>query len=267
VVHVGKSRWDQVAREPKPSWYLDPLVAEQKRVAHQQLIRKWAAGSTVRSVLKTDLFEEAFGADRLLFDLFPNGCAVIGIDLSLPTVNRAMRKCALQQAYFLVSDVRALALQSNLVDLIVSNSTLDHFDSEAEFQVALSELVRILRPGGLLIITLDNPLNPFYRLLRGVCRLRYAPFPLGYTTSLSGLARTLEKLGLEVVAKGTLIHNPRLISTMAFLGLRRLLGRHADRPIRGLLKLFARLERLPTRAITACFVAACARKPESKMST
>jgi SAM-dependent methyltransferase len=214
-------------------------------------------------VLKTDLFEEAYGEDQILFDLFPDAYATIGIDLSCATVRRARANCPLTRAYFLNSDVRNLALRTNLVDLIVSNSTLDHFDSRAEFRAALDELARVVRPGGLLIVTVDNPVNPLYLLLRWLSRHRWVPFPLGYTTSQSGLVQNLKELGLEVTATATLIHNPRLISTLLFLVLRRLLGRQADRPIGALLKLFAGLERLPTRGLTACFVCACARKPES----
>jgi hypothetical protein len=71
----------------------------------------------------------------------------------------------------------------------------------------------------------------------------------------------LQQVGLELVATGVLIHNPRLISTLLFLGLRRLLGRRADPVIQALLRFFALPGRLSTRGFTACFVAACARKP------
>jgi hypothetical protein len=58
-----------------------------------------------------------------------------------------------------------------------------------------------------------------------------------------------------------LIHNPRLISTLLFLVLRRLLGRHADLPIGALLRLFHAFRGWPASEVTACFVAACASKP------
>jgi hypothetical protein len=83
---------------------------------------------------------------------------------------------------------------------------------------------------------------------------------LGYTVPLSGLGRRLKEAGLEVIATGALIHNPRVISTALFLALRRILGRRADAPVRGLLSAFAAVGRLPTRRFTACFVAVCARK-------
>src|SRR4029434_1314077 len=49
-------------------------------------------------------------------------------------------------------------------DVIVSNSTLDHFGSWAELGASLHELHRVLKTRGLLIITLDNRANPIVAL-------------------------------------------------------------------------------------------------------
>jgi len=78
---------------------------------------------------------------------------------------------------------------------------------------------------------------------------------------LAGLVRKLEAAGLEIADTDYLIHNPRVLSTLAFLTLRKIFGRSASRPIRWLLGAFAVLDRLPTRGLTSCFVAVCARKP------
>lgn len=254
-------RWENLGERPHPSWYLDPLVAAQKKLANQNLIRNWNDGRSVTAVLKTDLFEEAHGDDHILFDLFPKIRRLIGIDIAEATVRRARRRDAATEAVLVVTDVRQLALADRTVDLVVSNSTLDHFDTASEFYQAVGELTRVMRPGGTLVITVDNPRNPLYLLLRWISRRGWVPFPMGYSPTSGGLVRCLESEGLEVTATGTVIHNPRLISTALFLLLRRLLRRHADMPIRLLLRLFALGERLPTRWITACFVAACARKP------
>jgi SAM-dependent methyltransferase len=184
------------------------------------------------------------------------------MDWAATTVCRAETKCPAASVQLLVGDVRSLPLRPGSLDLIFSNSTLDHFESAEEFRTAVEELARVLRPGGRLVITLDNLSNPLYLPLRWACKLRRMPFRLGYTTSQTGLVDALEEAGLEVIARGTLIHNPRGISTLLFLALRRLMGAHADVPIRALLEVFARLEHLPTRRLTACFVSACARKPE-----
>jgi len=249
--------------ERPPRWYLDPVVARQKRDLHQCLIRRWSAGRRPERVLKTDLFEESHGGDDLLFDLFETAPFLAGLDVCSETVALASRRCQDPQAGFFQGDVRNLPLACGSFDLIVSTSTLDHFEAAAEFERALAELARVLRPGGSLIVTVDNPWNPTYWPLRWLSGRRGAPFRLGYTPSLARLAGLCRSAGLEVEARDALIHNPRVASTALFLLLRRLLGKKADAPIGWSLALWETLDRLPTRFLTACFVAVCARKPQS----
>jgi SAM-dependent methyltransferase len=146
-------------------------------------------------------------------------------------------------------------------DVVISPSTLDHFDNRQEFLSALQELERLVRPGGVLVITLDNPANPLYHVLRWASKSKVTGYPLGYTQTASGLEKDLRALRLEVFGRDWLLHNPRGISTLIFLAIRRALGRHADGVIRGLLGVFSLLGRLPTRSVTGCFLAVLARKP------
>ncbi len=254
------SSWESVGRGPHPSGYLDPLAARQKREAHLQLVRRWLRGGNPQSVLKTDLFEEAFGEDRVLLDLAPGARLIVGIDIAATTVAAAAKHCPVAGVSFLVSDLRALALRTDSFELVFSNSSLDHFETQEDLLAALQEVVRVVRPSGLLMITLDNPWNPLYPLLRWATRLWRAPYFLGCTASRQQLNAWLSDLGMEVVEKGWLIHNPRLLSTLMFLGLRKIMGRAADGPIRALLRLFELLGHLPTVPLTACFSAVCARK-------
>jgi SAM-dependent methyltransferase len=244
-----------------PSWYLDPLVADQKRCAHVELLTICAGGSSPRVFLKTDLFEEAYGDDALFPSVAPYAGLRLGIDISVPTVQAAAARHTDHAVSLLSADVRCLPFRSGSVGLILSNSTLDHFQTTAELRAALAELARVLEPGGRIIVTLDNPWNPLYWLLRVMSRVRATPFSLGCTLSAPKLVETLKDCGLEIERTGTLLHNPRVVSTILFLALRRCLGERADAPVRGLLRIFALGERLPTRWLTACFVTACARKP------
>ena len=248
--------WDDLAADQRGSWYLDPLVAEQKREVNLNLFQKWTDKTAAATILKTDLFEEANGEDEILSGLSDSAC-MIGMDIAPNMVLRAKRLSGAVNALFLATDVREIALATGSVDVIFSNSTLDHFSSREDFQTALEELCRVLRPGGTIIVTLDNIHNPLYHILRWLGHRGVAPFKMGYTTSLSGLVASLEEFGIAVTATDYHIHNPRLISTAIFLVARRTLGRFADGPIRGLLRVFGLLDRLPTRAYTACFIAAC----------
>jgi SAM-dependent methyltransferase len=258
------SPWDDIARQPNPSGYLDPLVARQKRAAHLDLLHRWSGHDAPERVLKTDLFEEAFGEDTVLFNALPGARLTVGIDVAAFTVAQACGRAPAAAYAFLAADARGLPFQSGAFDLILSNSTLDHFETRAELRAALAELARVVRPGGTLVITLDNPWNPLYHLLRAAMRLKSAPYGLGQTASRAQLSVWLAECGLEVVAHDWLIHNPRLLSTLLFMGLRKAFGRAADAPVGLLLKLFALFGRLPTRPLTACFVAIRACKPEDR---
>ncbi len=223
-----------------------------------ELVAKWADKSAGRLV-KTDLFEEANGADQLLFDLGRDCDLAIGFDSDLKIVALAsLRSPDSQGICFLGGDARALPLQTGCIDVVVSSSTLDHFQEKRDFAVALRELARILRPGGVLILTLDNPLNPLYWPLRW---LSFAgPFRLGYTPSPGALRKQLDLAGLEVIGSASLLHNPRVLSTLLFLAVRRILGPRGDAVIRGLLRCFALLGGLPTQRFTCCFYGVGARK-------
>jgi SAM-dependent methyltransferase len=180
------------------------------------------------------------------------------MDLAPGTVRKARLRARRPVPQFLAADARGLPLRTASLDLVLSTSTLDHFDSRREFVAAISEIARVLRPGGRLVLTIDNPSNPLYWPLRWLGRTRWVPFPFGYSPSGPRLREMLADAGLEVIACETLIHNPRIVSTVLFLALRRLLHSRADRAIRGLLAAFEVLERLPTRGLTACFLATCA---------
>jgi SAM-dependent methyltransferase len=258
-----RTRWEDLGERPEPSWYLDRLTAQQKRDVHLRLLSRWTAGLAVERLLKTDLFEEAFGEDRLLPELFPDAPLVCGVDAAFSTVRAAARRFRRLAGRVTVTDVRQCGLKSKAFDLVLSTSTLDHFERREEFLASLREIGRLLRPGGLLILTLDNPSNPLYHPLKWISRTSIGPFRLGYSPSMSALRADLAEAGLRVEAEDWLVHNPRLFSTALFLVLRRLLGSGADAPIAALLRAFERLGQLPTRRWTACFQAVAARKPEA----
>jgi SAM-dependent methyltransferase len=257
---VEREGWEELGARAAPSWYLDPVAARQKRDVHLELIRRRTARVPVTRVLKTDLFEDAFGSDCLLDTLFLDVPVVCGMDGAWNTARAASRRLAGRRLCAVVTDVRRLGFSTGAFDVVVSPSTLDHFDRREDYLFALAELSRVVRPGGILILTMDNPWNPLYPPLRWASRRRLSPFPLGYSPSVTRLEQDLRAVGLVPEARDWLLHNPRGLSTALFLALRRVLGRRADAPVGALLAAFALLGRAPTRALTACFHAVTARR-------
>jgi SAM-dependent methyltransferase len=124
-------------------------------LVNRSLLDGWLP-ELVDSVLKTDLFDEIAG-EGLVGSLAARAGRVVGIDVSPWVVRKAVsRNPGLEGV---VADVHALPFEPTSFDLVVSNSTLDHFESRDEIDHALDELARVLRPGGTLVVTLDNAAN------------------------------------------------------------------------------------------------------------
>lgn len=229
--------------------YADELNA---RLAEAWLVK----GPRPHRLLKTDLFDEAVGSGlypclRKLAD------EVHGIDVSEAVVDAAADRYpgfAVERA-----DVRDLPFPDATFDAIVSCSTLDHFDDVRDLDRALGELVRVLAPGGRLLVTLDNASNPLVALRNAIpwtwlSRARLVPCYVGATLNADGLERGLRAHGLTIERTGTLMHVPRV----AVLGLGTVAAirpSHLDLLLSG-----ERLGRLGTRRVTGQFVATLAVK-------
>ena len=125
---------------------------------HSVLVQRWLVPAAGAAVLKTDLFDEAFG-QGVYPELARRVPTVIGIDISQTVALQA--KSHYPDLEVVGADVRVLPFNDAEFDVVISSSSLDHFESRAELDQSLAELYRVLRPGGELLITLDNAANPF----------------------------------------------------------------------------------------------------------
>lgn len=223
-----------------------------------RLAEAWLGGGPrPRRLLKTDLFDEAVG-DGVIPRLAGLADEVQGIDVSAAVVAAARRRYPTLDAR--QADVRGLPFADGSFDAIVSLSTLDHFDSPADLDGGLAELVRALAPGGRLLVTLDNAGNPLVALRNALPRrwlapTRLVPCRVGATCGRVALDRRLAALGLVIERHAALMHVPRVaVLAAAACWPRR-------RSPMGLLLAGERLAELPTRYVTGQFVAALAAKP------
>ncbi len=255
--------WGQVARGWPGKGYANELLAEHKRKAHLDLVARWAEVTSNQRILKTDLFEEAFGADQFLFDLAQVNNNVIGMDISAEIAGQAKRvskKYRVKGGEYLCCDVRKLPFRDNCIDLVISDSTLDHFPSETDIITSLKELGRVLRVGGTLILTIDNKGNltyPPYVFIRLWMKLGLSPYFIGRTLSLARLRHTLEEIGLSLEGSTAILHYPHPDGLVRWLerSLRRLSRGKLDNAIRKSLVLLERLEGSRIRYLTGRYIA------------
>jgi SAM-dependent methyltransferase len=248
---ASPSDWDAVVESWSPA-SLHARLRTYSDAVTGRLVERWVDAAHAGTALKTDAFDESV-APGLVPLLRAKADDVLLVDVAASVRERAAARypgLRVEDA-----DVRALAYPDGTFDLVVSNSTLDHFDDEETLAVAVGELARVLAPGGTLVLTLDNPVNPLVatrnRLPGLMRRLGIVPYPVGVTCGPRRLRALTLAAGLEVVAEGALMHVPRVF-VLLWLRLRG-----------GLAPLVACewLERLPSRYVTGQFVAIKARKP------
>jgi ubiquinone/menaquinone biosynthesis C-methylase UbiE len=227
------------------------------------LLERWLAAEPCRMLLKTDLFDEAMGAG--LFPLLARHARrVTALDVAPSVLAAAGSRHP--QLLAVAADVRQLPFVDETFEVVVSNSTLDHFEARDQILVALRGLHRVLCRGGRLLLTLDNLANPVvaarsvlpFALLR---RLRLADYPAGATCGPWRLRRMLREAGFEVLETATLLH---CLRAPAVAMARRL--QHAgtrEERVRFLRRLrrWERLAQLPTRFLTGYYIGISARKP------
>ena len=232
---------------------------------NRRMLERWLP-SSARCALKTDLWDEAVG-DGLYPVIAARARRVVGVDISGEVVAAAAARYPSLEASR--ADVRRLPFDDATFDVVVSNSTLDHFERVDDIATALVELRRVTAPGGTLIVTLDNPSNPIVALRRalprsafdavwrkfGALAARIAPNPLGATCGIRTLERLVAAAGLRVCERAALVHCPRVLAVIVADQLAgRASARTQARFLRSLLR-FEALAALPTRFVTGHFVA------------
>jgi SAM-dependent methyltransferase len=229
------------------------------------LMARWLPVSSTGISLKTDLFEEAISSHEVLSRL---GADSIGLDVSPAVVSRARQRLRSLggRHRFVVGDLRRVPLRSGSVNRVLSGSSLDHFRNKEDTETGLAEVTRVLAPGGLLLVTFDNPRNPAVWLrnrlpFAWLHRLGLVPYYVGRTFGHREARRRLEALGLTVTDVTAVAHVPRApaIWIVRWLGAR--WGTRLGLKFQRMLWAWEALERWPTRYWTGYYVALRAEKP------
>jgi ubiquinone/menaquinone biosynthesis C-methylase UbiE len=198
--------------------HIDRILGRYKSEEFLSLLERWAENLGQKKLLKTDLNEEAFGADQILFSL-PNNLHIFGLDISEDTVRRAninQPKAGLIHNY-IRADVRDLPFEKDTFDIILSTSTLDHFTNERDFIKSLLELKRIIKPTGLMIIAINNKHNlNFYLSLKIGRLLGLIPYPVQFY-SLKKLKKIFQYIGLTIQDRDSIVHIISPINTVMLL--------------------------------------------------
>lgn len=264
--------WDEVGSQWKDN-RPDRLWREYTDRLQIALLDRWIKGSYEQSgdtpprALKTDLFDEIAGRG-IVGHLTALGFQTTGIDVSPLIVTEAMSRNPELDARY--ADVRQLPFPDASFDLIFSGSTLDHFSTAADIAKAIKELVRVLRPAGKLVLTLDNPMNPMIWLRNGpllkiLSRTGIVPYQVGTTLGPRRLANLVRSSGLDLLQNTAILHCPRVLAVWRARAFEQR-NQNAQERFLDSLARWEHLERWPSRFFSGHFIAIHAIKSSNDSS-
>jgi ubiquinone/menaquinone biosynthesis C-methylase UbiE len=141
----------------------------------------------IGSVAGRTVVDMGCGRGRISVYMALHGARVVGFDINEASLAEARELAAkwnvADRCRFLCCRSEAMALDTHAADLIFSRSTLQYADRVEVFK----ECLRVLRPGGSLILLENLPHSPFINLYR-VWRRRRArrPEDVAYVRSIRG---------------------------------------------------------------------------------
>ena len=165
-----------------------------------------------------DVVDAGMGPGRLLADLHSQGWQVAGVDLSRGMVEAARARLPAAAARLREGSIEQLPFEAATFDAAVATGVLEYVD----FRVgALRELARVLRPGGVAVVSVPNPLGPrealnwvvLYPLARRLKRIvplgRPAPPRRPWPPGRGRFTRRLAEAGMTVDEVAYV--NPRIV--------------------------------------------------------
>jgi SAM-dependent methyltransferase len=204
-----RERWDVVARS-WPDLYQAQSTQYYRR-CEIALVRRYLGDAQGKRVLKLDLWNEAVNT-RLLQWIEGQGARVYGMDLSAVTAARARHnfRHEARTGHFIQGDIRGLPFAAGSFDFVYTMGTIEHV---REYELAIREVSRVLRPGGVAVIGVPHKWDVFLRpllvwLLERLDRYPYSP---ERAFGAAELRAVVERNGLTVENRTGLLFVPGFV--------------------------------------------------------
>ena len=219
---LERERWDEVARS-MPDMY--PARSTQYyRSCEIALIRRSVGPLRGKRVLKLDLWNEAVNT-RILQWMRSQGAEAFGLDISTITTSRARQNClgSGDRLHLVQSDIRGIPFATGSFDFVYTMGTIEHIE---EYQQAVDEIERVLKPGGVAIVGVPHKWNVFLRPLLVAALDLFGKYPYAPEKSFSAadLRRVVETSGLRVERRRGILTIPGIVRMMDVF----LYHKHAD---------------------------------------
>ena len=124
------------------------------------LAREWCRGKHVLDVASGEGYGTALLAQV--------AASAVGVEIARDAVDHAANAYQSENLRYVAGDARAIPAEDQAFDVVVSFETIEHFAEQGQF---LAEVRRVLRPGGLFIVSTpdrdnyspaETPANPYH---------------------------------------------------------------------------------------------------------
>lgn len=204
-----RERWDVVARSCPDLYQAQSTQYYRRREI--ALVQRYLGDASGKTVLKLDLWNEAVNT-RLLQWIEGQGARVFGIDFSGVTTGRARHNFVREArtGHFTQGDIRSLPFAEASFDFVYTMGTIEHM---REYELAIREVSRVLKPGGIALIGVPYKWNPFLRPLVVWVLERFNLYPYSPERAFgaSELRATVERNGLTVEQRTGLLFVPGIV--------------------------------------------------------
>jgi GT2 family glycosyltransferase/tetratricopeptide (TPR) repeat protein/SAM-dependent methyltransferase len=160
----------EIFRQERPSTPLEFTgerftSATSGQIEYEHLHRYLLARSLARG---KDVLDVASGEGYGAALLSQVARSVVGIEVDSATVEHATKSYQRRNLRYVAGDARSLPIATATIDIVTSFETLEHF---REHELFLAEVARVLRPGGMLVIStpdrdvyspVGEPANPYH---------------------------------------------------------------------------------------------------------
>lgn len=156
--------WARYYDDPAPATLTAQNFVSRRRFAIQMIENQLPKGSKILDV--------GCGTGHLAAELARRGYDTWGTDLSAGMIEYA--QVNYNRDRYQVADIEKIPFPDNFFDGIVCLGVVEYLASDGP---ALSEMHRVLRPGGFAVITTPSSVCPFFYLDRVLVRTRFAIRP------------------------------------------------------------------------------------------
>lgn len=135
--------------------------------AHSFMIRRQRVYELLSNCRGGKVLDVGCGPGITVDYFVDKGFEFFGVDISKEMINRCKEKFGhVQNTHFSVGSIEKLDFPNSFFDVVICMGVVEYTEDDS---IAVKEMTRVTKQGGIIIITLPNKLSPFHTWNRSTC--------------------------------------------------------------------------------------------------